>query len=514
LLEPVPAPPVAQAPAPTPKPAVVEAEPAPVTELVVEDITPAQPEPEPVQSESATKASSADVETLKEDTDDTRKRKRRSQTPPPSPRSLALKKARLEEEQQQSRTVLEQTGAEEQDKKEEEVSRAAPAALPAQDEDVKMGEATPHIPEPTRDAEEAEDKTQEGNEAVGQEEPSDKAEKPQAQRRSVADARFKGLFPAANGAPLRPESPPPAEGDDRMIAPALHPATTSLYIRDFMRPLQPATLKRHLCSLAVPPNSSPDPDVVIDFYLDSIKTHCYASFTSIAAASRVRAALHDAIWPEERTRKPLWADFIPEEKVKEWIEIEQAPGNIGRGAPRWEVAYEETEDGVKARLQEASSIGGGPPRPHDNGHGDAYTSFGREPPTGPRADRMGPGGRRGSQQMGQAPSKMPEHGFKALDDRFLSTSAKPKLYYLPVSREVSDKRLDRFDDLIRAGPVSKRGGDEMFRYTFEDTDEFVVQGPEYGSRRGGRGGRGGGGRGGGRGDWGGGWREGNWRGRR
>ncbi|KAF3482454.1 SAP domain-containing protein [Arthroderma uncinatum] len=518
LIEPVAAPPVAQAPAPTPKPAVVEPEPAPVTELVVEDITPTQPEP--AQDESATKASSADVEVSKEDTDDSRKRKRRSESPPPSPRSLALKKARLEEEQQQeeqSRPVAEEAIVEKENTQEQEPSSATPvaAAPPAQDVDVEMEEATPLMSEPKLDTDEIEDKPRAGNEAAAQEEPLERAEKPHAQRRSVADARFKGLFPATNGAPLRPESPPPAEGDDRMITPALHPATTSLYIRDFMRPLQPATLKRHLCSLAVPPNSSPDPDVVIDFFLDSIKTHCYASFTSIAAASRVRAALHDAIWPEERTRKPLWADFIPEEKVKEWIEIEQAPGNSGRGAPRWEVVYDDTEDGVKARLQEASSINSGPPRLHDNGHGDAHASFGREPPTGPRADRMAPGGRPGSQQQGHAPSKMPEHGFKALDDRFLSTTAKPKLYYLPVSREVSDRRLDRFDDLIKAGPVSKRGGDEMFRYTFEDTDEFVVQGPEYGSRRGGRGGRGGGGRGGGgRSDWGGGWREGNWRGRR
>ncbi|KAM5456267.1 hypothetical protein MaudCBS49596_001288 [Microsporum audouinii] len=523
LIEPVSAPPVAQAPVPTPQPAVAEAEPAPVAELAVEDIAPAQPEPqpepeqEPIQDESATKTSPTDADITKEDTDESRKRKRRSQTPPPSPRSIALKKAKLEEEQQQSRPVPEQATADEQNKEQEETSAAAPVTVepPAQDTDVVMKESTPPAPEPKRDIEEVEDKTQAQNEADDQEELSERNEKPHAQRKLVADARFKGLFPATNGVPSRAESPPPAEGDDRMISPALHPATTALYIRNFMRPLQPAALKRHLCSLAVPPNSSPNPNVVVEFFLDSIKTHCYASFTSIAAASRVRAALHDAIWPEERTRKPLWADFIPEEKIKEWIGIEQTPGNSGRGAPRWEVVYDETEDGIKARLQEASSINSGPPRPYDSSHSDSHTGFGREPPTGPRADRMGPGGQQGSQQIGQPSSKMPEHGFKALDDRFLSTTTKPKLYYLPVSREVSDKRLDRFDDLAKAGPVSKRGGNDMFRYTFENTDEFVVQGPEYGSRRGGRG-RGGGGRSGrgGRSDWGGGWRESNWRGRR
>lgn len=483
--------------------------------------------PEPAATQAAEPQSlsiSADATPNEELADDTRKRKRRSQSPPPSPRTLALKRSKAEDGQ--ARAIVKEDEAREEGKPTE-----APPVVPAPTDSVdKMDVDTAAAEEPTGAAEEkttekpqsppaTQQKEQEEapaaereskspakeTEEERQEESAEAAEKPQAHKRSVGDARFKGLFPLANGAPLRPESPPPTGDEDRIVTPSMHPATTSLYIRDLMRPLQPATLQRHLCSLATPPNASPDSDIIVEFFLDSIKTHCFVTFTSIAAASRVRTSLHDTIWPEERARKPLWVDFVPEEKVREWIERERAHGDGGRGAPRWEISYEERDDGITAVLQEASA-NAGPPRGGDNNR-DASMNLGREPPTGPRADRIGATGP-------SRPADYPDQGFQALDDRFLSTAAKPKLYYLPVSREVSDKRLDQFDDLAKAGPVSKPGGDEMMRYTFEDTDLFVSQAPDFGPPRG-RWGRGRGGGGGGRGDWGGSWRGGGgggWRG--
>jgi hypothetical protein len=49
-------------------------------------------------------------------------------------------------------------------------------------------------------------------------------------------------------------------------------------------------------------------------------------------------------------------------------------------------------------------------------------------------------------------------GFKALDDLFKSTVAKPKLYFLPVAKNIADKRSRRLGDL-RGGPA--KIGDEM-----------------------------------------------------
>lgn len=111
--------------------------------------------------------------------------------------------------------------------------------------------------------------------------------------------------------------------------------------------------------------------------------------------------------------------------------------------------------------------------------GRRESGFNRTPPLGPRRD-MEQFDRRTSNAApaAPAPSSRPGQGFKPLDELFESTTAKPKLYYLPVPRPVADKRLDQFDELIRKGTFPRRGGDEMRRITFEDDDEFVDIGPE------------------------------------
>ncbi|KAI9695462.1 MAG: hypothetical protein M1836_006450 [Candelina mexicana] len=314
------------------------------------------------------------------------------------------------------------------------------------------------------------------------------------------DSRFKELFtgPAKDStrdkSPQRHSLPTNQEDDqDRSVSPAVHPATAALYIWGFSRPLQPPALRSHLITLATPPSSSPNPDVLHDFYLDSIRTHCLASFDSISAASRVRNALHDRVWPDERTRKSLWVDFIPEGKVREWINIEQGSAGSGRGsaATRWEVGYEQAGDSVKAVLRE---VGSGGAR-FDVGVGAGRGVQGA--PSGPRGDREdGNSGRRqaATDTFTDPPPKQANVGFGALDSLFKSTTAKPKLYFLPVADGIVEKRRNRFAAL-RPGDDRRgaRGGDEMRRYTFEDGDLFVDRGPEFGA--GYRGGRGGGGRG-------------------
>src|SRR5699024_11038730 len=105
--------------------------------------------------------------------------------------------------------------------------------------------------------------------------------------------------------------------------PALHAATEALYIGGLMRPLQPASLRNHLVSLASVPGTSPNADVILNYYLDNIKTHCFVSFANVSAASRVRSALHGTIWPNERNRKALFVDFIPPQKLQQWVETEE-----------------------------------------------------------------------------------------------------------------------------------------------------------------------------------------------
>ncbi|KAJ5851657.1 uncharacterized protein N7529_011042 [Penicillium soppii] len=355
--------------------------------------------------------------------EDTRKRKRRSQSPAPTLEEVANRKARAKET---TPHVLLKDDEENNDQK------SAGYTLSESQRKTSLSEKQPNLPKLT----------------------------------GKQDARFRGLF-APTGVSPHPSSPPRDIAiPDADMGPALHPATASLYIDGLMRPLQPSALRKHLSSLASAPETSSDSDPIVEFYLDSIKTHCFVRFTSITVASRVRSAVHGTVWPYERNRKNLRADFIPDDKVKEWIETEEKSSDRAGAAPRWEVRYETSDEGITATLAE---VGSAPTGRRESG-------FNRTPPLGPRSD-IERFDRRPSNPA-PAPAPRPGQGFKPLDELFKSTNAKPKLYYLPVPRPVADKRLDQFDELIQKGTFPRRGGDEMRRITFEDEDQFVDIGPE------------------------------------
>ncbi|KAE8393025.1 hypothetical protein BDV23DRAFT_149944 [Aspergillus alliaceus] len=401
--------------------------------------------------------------------EDSRKRKRRSQSPVPTAEAIANKKAKLPEEAPKV-LLPEDTGAMDID------------------EHAKHDEATSVPQEAFKehvDDNQSDEKADMPRDDSPQPDSSDTS-RPKKSAAPKQDVRFKGLFTGGESEQTRPASPPAdTVAEDVNVEPALHVATTALYVDGLMRPLQPAALKNHLINIASPPGASPDPDVVVNFYLDSIKTHCFVSFTNITAASRARAALHNTVWPNERNRKTLFVDFIPEHKLQEWVDMEENSRPRGGPPVRWEVKYDRTDDGVEAVLEEIDLKNAGTRQPR----GSAASDFSRPPPLGPRAD-MEKQDRRPSGASWREPSPRPGQGFKPLDELFKSTTAKPKLYYLPAPRDVADRRLDRFDDLLRKGSYPRPGGDETRRITFEDGDLFVDNGPEFPGRNRRRGGRG------------------------
>ncbi|KAL3590253.1 hypothetical protein FPOAC2_12440 [Fusarium poae] len=260
---------------------------------------------------------------------------------------------------------------------------------------------------------------------------------------------------------------------ERDVAPALHPATSALYIKNFMRPLRPQDVKSYLVELATHPQDPLDADVVVEFFLDQIRTHGFAIFKTTAAASRVRTALHDSVWPNESNRKPLWVDFVPPDKVRDWIDTEQSSGGPRSGV-RWEVIYEDGPDGViEVHLEEATGAGPPPgPRPQA-GTTMAMDSVPvgpralRDPaiPTGPRPVRPGTG-------PGPRPPPINPGGASK------RTNARPVIYYQPVSEDLARRRIDN----MRSYYTSKRDGDdfgrEINRYSFENGTSFVDRGKE------------------------------------
>ncbi|TVY32769.1 hypothetical protein LSUB1_G007144 [Lachnellula subtilissima] len=292
----------------------------------------------------------------------------------------------------------------------------------------------------------------------------------------VRDSRFKDLFPTQPKAPSLEKSLSRDSAidaididTDRVVSPAVHPATSALYIRDFMRPLNPGQLKSHLINLATPLGRNPDPDVIVNFYLDPIRTHAFITLTSVSAAVRIRSSIHDLIWPDERTRKPLWADFVPSEKVEDWIREEQSTISGGRAAgKKWEVYYYTNEDNnVTATLQEVNPFPQAQiaPRPSDSLPSPQV-------PTKPRGIEGAPLGPRAATQLRAANS------FSTLDRLFEVTTAKPALYYKPVAKELANRRLDKIDFATSKKTAGRLIDDEINRYTFEDNDVLVDRGPE------------------------------------
>ena len=354
------------------------------------------------------------------------------------------------------------------------------------------------------------------------------------------------------GSPERAQSPvSPSQkvstNNDRPIAPAVHPATRSLYISNFKRPLNLPSLRNHISSLAASPTQpaqSRDGEVISDFYIDSIRTHAFVSFTSVSAASRVRAALHESRFPDEKTREPLWVDFIPDDRLHRWVDIEQDVAGDGRPGRRWQVVYRNTtDDTVEADLQEVGGGGAG------GGTGGKAVSGRAEPSFDRGSYRSGIAAEQNGSDMTAmstrvAPSVHPDRsklvprhnphprsphatetadfaserprlpppssssphrpaidlqpstGFGALDDLFSSTAgSKPKIYYKPVtSPQIIQERQDRLRRQMRNIGRAQSGDPGMKRYSFETVRDrrgewidWIDKGPEFGFRRGGGG---------------------------
>ena len=261
-------------------------------------------------------------------------------------------------------------------------------------------------------------------------------------------------------------------------------STSALYIRDFQRPLNKSELQDFITDLATAPGQSPDPEVIVNFFLDNICTHAFVEFSTTTAASRVRSLIHGRTWPQETTRRPLWADFIPDNRVGEWIETEQESQDR-RERKKWEITYTVMDDEVVANLQEADAVpaqllrkpsdvrgGGGmdnaPRGPKaDRDRFPVGIRGGDDgPPSGPRdpyADRMQPTG--------------PRAGLRAPEDA-VELVSQPNIMFVPVAKDVAEARMEHIEGLYAKDPDADfRVRSQKHRYTF-DRDTLIDRGVE------------------------------------
>lgn len=325
----------------------------------------------------------------------------------------------------------------------------------------------------------------------------------EAVSKSDSDTRAAAVDSRKASSPSPGADTPPVEMElERSVEPAVHATTAALYISNLMRPLRHVDIRDHLVSLAsTSSDSEPRPDRIVKFYLDQIRTHAFVVFDSESSASRVRAALHNSVWPNESNRKALSVDFIPPDKVDEWIEIEEAGGR--RSASRWQVAYRAGPDGSFEAVLESGSV------PNKSGQADSLAATttrppppsrpgaessnaipigprsqrerererdrerGRDrdmmppPPTGPRGSRQGPGG------PGAGPRPTPS----PLDHVVERTHSRPPISYQMVSEDLARSRLDNMRSYY-SRDRSRDLGRDINRYSFENGDSFVDRGKE------------------------------------
>lgn len=295
--------------------------------------------------------------------------------------------------------------------------------------------------------------------------------------------------------------------EDRKIDAALHPATAALYISQLIRPISVPALEDHLASLASP--ASPRKDPIRELHVDAIRTHALVIFSSTDAATLVRDNLHNTVWPAEPARKPLSVDFLPEDTCADFIARERDPANDRN--TRWQVEYRTSAQGTTVELVDTSHSA---PRPREL-PGQKSEEADAPPPQDDVRDRENavhsPSSGKATKQSVNAPpvpSSLPNPQLRNLDECFRSTTAKPKLYWLPVSDESAGTRLSALRDATSGGWNARRdfekfgntlagsGLDQLRRYTFED-GRVVDGGAEWSGSAGGRGGFGGGRRAGG-----------------
>ncbi|KAH8681555.1 hypothetical protein BX600DRAFT_446828 [Xylariales sp. PMI_506] len=254
------------------------------------------------------------------------------------------------------------------------------------------------------------------------------------------------------------------------VEPSIHPATSAIYIKNFMRPLRPQAVQAHLLELA---GANVGEEGIVDFYLDPIRTHSFVVFNSVSAASRVRTSLHNRVWPDETNRKALWVDFIPPEKFGAWVDMEQSSEGGGRGSSgRYEIIYDHDRDGtVMAHLEE---VGSAPPATKA-----APTQADRRPSVSgpPRGVEGAPLAPRGF-QSGSRSQVYPSRADRIGGD-YKTTRAHPTVPYQPVPNDLVDRRLDS----IRAAKSkhydhARDTNKEYKRYFFENGDVLVDRGPE------------------------------------
>lgn len=185
--------------------------------------------------------------------------------------------------------------------------------------------------------------TEEGNEVLVQPESQSEPVEESVPKKSSTETEKTSVDDKTDNAENKVAETEKANGEEEHSVyfndkmPSQYPITRVVYIKNLSRPLAVGEFKKFLkmCGGGV------DPDRV---WFDSIRTHCFAEFNNQKTAQRVRETLNNTRFPAQELQRPLMTtDYIPADKLDEWIKREEEQGP--RSLTRWVVHYEKLDTG-------------------------------------------------------------------------------------------------------------------------------------------------------------------------
>jgi len=161
--------------------------------------------------------------------------------------------------------------------------------------------------------------------------------------------------------PAKPEEDPLTEDGfvrRREVTPAKNPESVFIHIRNLKRPFTLGSLQNVLKKFG-------EFDVEKEFWIDSIRSHCFVKYASVEEASKARAALHYIEWPPGN-KTEITADYSNEEEfdhfrgvIKKVVRTESVDDESSRSTTKQEEApsprvREEKADREKRREEKKS----------------------------------------------------------------------------------------------------------------------------------------------------------------
>uniref|UniRef100_A0A914EEF9 SAP domain-containing protein n=1 Tax=Acrobeloides nanus TaxID=290746 RepID=A0A914EEF9_9BILA len=219
----------------------------------------------------------------------------------------------------------------------------------------------------------------------------------------------------------------------RASSPARYPVSNFIHIRCLKRPFTLKALKDLLSTCGT---------IVGDVWLDDIKSQCIAKFETEEQAQAARERFNNVKWPPFNDRS-LRIDYTTEDNLRKRLNIKDEEVAVGPSDDLKLTVTVENKD---------SSVGNGFKKERELETSE-FKKHDKDRPARRYSDRV------------EEEKKVEQQPTKTLETLFLKTKTQPSIYYLPLSDEEAQKRMElkKAEERDRIRAIESRGSPERKR---------------------------------------------------